>query len=1066
MRKINLKTIHPMIRTFYLVLSLVILSVSSVEAQRKKKNKVEESSPVISFDSKYYNSLKWRNIGPFRGGRSNAASGVIGDPLTYYFGSVGGGVWKTTDAGTSWSNITDGFLKTGTVGAIEVAASDQNVIYVGMGEHAVRGVMTSSGDGIYRSTDAGRTWTHKGLDDTKHISGIAIHPDNPDWLYVAAQGAFWNDSDSRGIYMSKDGGDSWEKMHEVNASTGAADIVMDENNPRILYAAYWDHRRLPWQVRSGGPGSGIYKSVDGGQNWKKIVKGLPEVMGKVSVTVSPANSDRLYANIEAEGEQGGVYRSDNGGASWRQVNKDRVTVARAWYYIEIFADPQDAETVYVLNAPMLKSIDGGKTFTPIPNPHTDQHDLWINPDQPANMILANDGGACITFNGGKTWSSQNNQPTAQFYRVITDNQFPYRVYAGQQDNSTVSIASKTMGGGISRQDWYPVAGGESAFIAFDDADNPRVTYGTSIQGFIDAYDVVNQTSKDIMAHPSINLGTQPKDQPYRWNWNNPIINGYKAKNVLYHGAQLVLESTDGGYNWKEISPDLTRNDPSKHDSMGVPFTNEAAGGEVYNTISYLANSMHEPELLYAGSDDGLVHIRKDEGSEWVNISPLVEGESLVNAIEVSPHDPAKVYVVITRYKFGDHRPFIFRSTDYGQTWENVGANLKDSDFVRVVREDPNLEGLLYAGTERGLFVSFDDGQSWSAFQSNLPVCPITDLIIKDNDLVAATSGRGFWILDDLGGLQQGKGQLDSAQMALIEPKPTHKFVLGGGGGPNNGKNPLVGVTIDYYLPHDVKATDTLELSILNESGDVIRSYTSIKDESFQSWPGGPAPKQVLPLGKGMNRFNWDLRREEIPAIKGVFVFGSPVGAMVGPGTYKAQLNYKGQVQEQMIEVLADPRIDATEADYSYQQELLDQLDSAVRDIHGSIIKVQAARGQLEALAEHIPADEQYAALTDQAKALAKSLREWEAELIQPKQKTFQDVINFENQLSSELLNLMGKVDAPDPHQPTALVNNIEMRIGEWKYLESNLDQLIDVQLVEFNNAYTESGLPIVIYSKE
>jgi len=582
--------------------AVLLLCSGPAFGQRNKKSK---QAPVQVekniFNAKAFQSLQWRNIGPYRGGRTNAVAGVQGDPLTYYFGSVGGGIWKTTDAGTHWFNISDGFLKTGTVGAITVAPSDPNVIYAGMGEHAVRGVMTSSGDGIYKSTDAGASWKHIGLDQSKHIADVVVHPNNPDWVYVAVQGAFWNDSSDRGIYFSSDGGINWEQLLYVDLSSGAADLVIDETNPRILYAAFWDHRRLPWQVRSGGPGSAVYKSLDSGKSWEKIQNGLPDEMGKISVCVSPANPQRLYANVEAEGDKGGVYRSDNGGRSWYQVYNDRVSVARAWYYIEIFADPQDEETVYVLNAPMLKSIDGGRSFTPIANPHSDQHDLWINPMNPQNMILGNDGGACISFNGGASWSTQNNQPTAQFYRVIADNQFPYHLYAGQQDNSTVCIASKTASGGIDFEDWYPVAGGESAFIAFDDTDKPRVTYGTSIQGFIDAYDVHTKTTKDIMAYPAINLGNQPEDQPYRWNWNNPLINHAKNKNVLYHGANVVLESRDGGYSWGVISPDLTRNDSSRHHSMGVPFTNEAAGGEVYNTISYLSNSIHEPAPFYGCS---------------------------------------------------------------------------------------------------------------------------------------------------------------------------------------------------------------------------------------------------------------------------------------------------------------------------------------------------------------------------------------------------------------------------------------------------------------------------------
>ncbi|RMG88640.1 MAG: glycosyl hydrolase, partial [Bacteroidetes bacterium] len=725
----------------YRIFLFFLLGISPLFLFAQKKNKRARNAPSAVFDAEVFKSLQFRNIGPFRGGRSNAVSGVRGDDQTYYFGSVGGGVWKTTDAGISWKNVTDGFLASGSVGAIAVAPSDANVVYVGMGEHAVRGVMTSHGDGMYKSTDAGKTWSHIGLKDARHIAAIRVHPTNPDVVFVAVQGALWGPSADRGVYKTTDGGQTWRKVLFVNETTGAADLSMDATNPRILYAGMWDHQRFPWQVRSGGPGSGIWKSVDGGETWQALKKGLPEAMGKVAVDVSPANPNRVYANIEAE--KGGVYRSDDGGKSWKRVNSDRVTVARAWYYIEIFAHPTDENIVYVLNAPVLRSIDGGKTFESVPNPHSDQHDLWINPDRPDNMILANDGGACITFNAGRSWSTQQNQPTAQFYRVIADRRFPYHLYGGQQDNSTVCIASRTSGGGIGVRDWYPVSGGESAFLAFD-PDHPDLVYGNSIQGFMEVYDHKTGETKGIMAYPQLNLGTLPRDMKYRFNWNNPLVADPHDPTVLYHGAQLVLKSADGGYSWTEISPDLTRNDPEKHNAGGVPYTNEAAGGEVYNTLSYLACSPKEAGVIWAGSDDGLVHLTRDGGKNWANVTPAGLPESLINAIEVSPHDPATAYLAVTRYKWNDLAPMIFVTHDYGKTWSKKVAGIPGDNFVRVVREDPVKKGLLYAGTEHGLYVSFDGGEKWSRFQSNLPVCPITDLAVHDNDLLVATSGRAFW----------------------------------------------------------------------------------------------------------------------------------------------------------------------------------------------------------------------------------------------------------------------------------------------------------------------------------
>jgi photosystem II stability/assembly factor-like uncharacterized protein len=1039
---------------------LSLLFLAPAYSQRKKKQTAEPTSPN-TFAAEKFNALEWRCIGPFRGGRSNAAVGVPGDPLTYYFGSTGGGVWKTTDAGTTWKNISDGFFKTGSVGAIAVAPSDHNVIYVGMGEHAVRGVMTSHGDGMYRSTDAGKTWKHIGLPNSMHIAAIRIHPNDPDHLYVAVQGSVYTASEDRGVYRSKDGGQTWEKVLFVNEHTGAADLSMDANNPRILYAGMWDHQRLPWQIRSGGEGSGIFKSTDGGTTWKPLEKGLPELMGKVSVDVSPADSDRLYANIEAEGKEGGVYRSDDGGQSWTQTNSDRVTVARAWYYIEVFADPQDKETVYVLNAPMLKSIDGGRTFQPISNPHSDQHDLWINPDQPNNMILANDGGACVTFNGGQTWSTQGNQPTAQFYRVIADEQFPYHVYGGQQDNSTVAIASKTISGGISERDWYPVGGGESAFIAFNDPKDPHYVYGTSIQGFIDVWDKTTRTQKDIMAYPAINLGSLPKDQKYRWNWNGPLIHNRVNPQILYHGGNLLLRSEDGGLHWDPISPDLTRNDSTKHGAMGIPFTNEAAGGEVYNTISYIASSPHDAQVIWVGSDDGLVHLTKDEGKTWTNVSPPVEGESLINAIEVSPHDPARAYLAVTRYKFGDQRPMIYMTEDFGASWTTKIDGLPDDVFVRVVREDPKAEGLLYAGTERGVFVSFNNGQQWHAFQSNLPVCPITDLYWQDNDLIAATSGRALWILDDVGALQQSKGNVDTTMFKLFAPKTTVKFTLGGGPD-GKGKNPAPGVTLDYYVPHDFVDTLEVTLQVLDDRGQVIRTYSNQKDEEFKTWPGGPTPPTTIPSKPGLNRTNWDLRRDGFEGVAGVRDMGGYAGAMVGPGIYTLRLEQDSLTWEQTVEVKADPRLDDPAEAYAQQQQMIESIDGAVRAIHGSVNRLRSVRSQLQERLSLMKGQDELKELIELGGNAVKALEKWENELIQPKQETFQDVINFENQLTSELIMLLRKVDGYRPQPTGGMEERLDDLEAEWQVHKTEMDRIIREELEAFSKKYKEANLPILI----
>ncbi|MEL6718100.1 MAG: glycosyl hydrolase, partial [Bacteroidota bacterium] len=957
--------------------------------------------------SQQFHGLKWRNIGPFRGGRANAITGVLGDPMTYYFGSVGGGIWKTEDAGLSWKNISDGYFKTASVGAIAIAESDQNVIYVGMGEHAVRGVMTSHGDGMYKSVDGGKTWEHIGLEHSRHIAEIRIHPSNPDVVYVAVQGALHMASEDRGVYKSMDGGKTWKKILYVNEDTGAADISMDVHNPRILYAGMWEHRRYPWQVKSGGEGSGLYKSMDGGATWKKLKKGLPEMMGKVAIDVSPANPDRVFANIEAEGEKGGVYRSDDGGNTWKQTSKDRVTIARSWYYIEIFADPQNPEVVYVLNAPMLKSIDGGKTFKPISNPHSDQHHLWINPQNTDNIALANDGGACITFNGGKTWSTQQNQPTAQFYRVIADNRFPYHVYAGQQDNSTVVISSRTPSSSIGWKDWYAAAGGESAFLAFD-PDNPRYVYGGSYQGNISVFDHETGLTKDIMAYPVVGLGTAPTEMKYRFNWNAPIVTSPQNRSVIYHAGNKVLKSTDRGQSWAEISPDLTRNDKEKQVVGGAPFTIEGAGGENYGTITYLVASPHEQGVLWVGTDDGLVQLSKDDGANWEEITPKGLGETQINAIEVSPYDAATAYVAVTSYKFGDFTPMIYVTNDYGKTWKNKVNGIAKEDYVRVVREDPKTKGLLYAGTETGIYVSFDSGEHWERMQLNLPVTPILDLTIQDNDLIAATSGRAFWILDDLSALQQSKGVMDE-KLAIYQPKATYKFnVSTPSRAPSTaGQNPASGVIFDYYLPA-VNDSSIVQLEILDSKGTVIRSYSSKKDKGFKSFQGGPPAPQVLPAKKGVNRFNWDLRRETLPAVQGVFTLGDYRGGLVAPGTYTLRLTQDETSVETQAKVLANPKIEASQADYEAQEVLLVKVENTVRNIHDAVNDMRKVKKQLVGLKGVLEESEATKILAERAATAIKAIEEWERNLIQPDQKTFQDVINFPNQLNAELMNLKSR----------------------------------------------------------
>lgn len=1047
----------------YTILCLLVFTsgMYDTHAQRRKKKSVE---PLITVQDSIFHGLKWRNIGPFRGGRSVASSGVVGEPMTYYNGTVGGGVWKTTDDGITWKNVSDRFFKTATVGSIAVSETNPNIVLAGMGEHAARGVMTSMGDGVYKSTDAGKTWKHVGLEETRHISDVIIHPTNPDIIFVAAQGAQYGSSAQRGIYRTLDGGITWENVLFVDHRTGASDLSMDMKNPLILYAAMWEHRRYPWIMESGGKSSGIYKSTDGGTTWNKLKEGLPAAFGKAGISVSRANPERVFAVIEAEGEKGGVYRSDNAGKKWTQVNKDRINIARSWYYMEIFADTQNENIVYVLNAPVTKSIDGGKTFTPLATPHGDNHHLWIHPNDNQKMINSNDGGSNVSNNGGRSWSTQENQNTAQFYRVITDNLMPYNVYGGQQDNSTVAIASRTNGRGIGWKDWNASAGGESAFLAFD-PDNPVIVYGGTYQGNIDKWDAATGESKPIKQYPELGLSIAPKDAKYRYNWNAPIITSPHHRNTIYHAGNVVFKSTDEGQSWTPISPDLTRNEKDKHGAGGGPFTNEAAGGENYNTLTSLTESSLEEGVLWAGSDDGLLHITQDGGNSWTNITPTVIKDGIINSIELSVHDAATAYIVVMRYKSMDLGSYIFKTADYGQTWTKITNGITgEHTFTRVVREDQKQKGLLYAGTETGLFISLNDGANWQPFQLNLPVVPINDITIQDNDLVIATSGRAFWILDDVAAIQNITKTRESLQ--IFQPKDTYLYFGGHTEKPVQGlgQNPKSGVTFDYFVPTKLDSM-ALTFEVLKDN-KVIRTITNQKPKKFSTWPGGPSKPQILPSKKGYNRFTWDFTKEGLPSIDKVFVFGGHGGTPVGPGIYTLRLHTDMESTEATVNILPNPKVKGDIADYNEQQFMLTTIEDAVRDIHTSVNAMRSAKSQLTQYNKLLEDNEDASELLEKGDALTKRIVAWEEQLIQPNQKTFQDVINFPNQLNAQLLHLRGYVAAVEPKITVGAKERLKDLLLQWNTYKQEHDQIINQEMNDFNMLFKTLELPALILPKE
>ncbi|OOG76168.1 glycosyl hydrolase [Algoriphagus sp. A40] len=1015
--------------------------------------------------------LKYRNIGPFRGGRSVAASGVVNDPLTYYFGTTGGGVWKTSDAGQHWENISDGFFTTGSVGAVAVAESNANIVYVGMGEHAPRGVMTSYGDGVYKSTDAGKTWKKLGLEKTQHISRIQIHPTNPDIVYVAAQGALHAPNEDRGVYKSIDGGLTWEKVLFVDNMTGAVELSMDMNFPEILYAAMWEHQRFPWQVKSGGPGSGLYKSTDSGKTWKKIHKGLPEEKGKMAISVSRANSNKVYALIESDTEKdlGGLFVSNDAGESWSLINKENKLTQRAWYYIEVFADPINEHKVYVQSAPMHVSIDGGKSFEDINGPHGDYHDLWINPKNANNMILADDGGGSISFNGGKSWSVQSNMPTAQFYRINTDNQFPYRIYGGQQDNTSVVISSMALGrGGIGQEHWNYSAGGESAFLAFD-PDDPRYVLGGSYQGTIEVLDMETQGSTNIMAAPIQYLGMDAKDMKYRFNWNAPIIWSQHEPNTFYHGAQVLLKTQDWGKTWTEVSPDLTRNEKEKQGKGGVPYTNEAVGAENYGTLAYVIESPHEAGVIWTGSDDGLVQLTRDNGKTWTNVTPKGLAECLVNAIEVSPHDPATAYIATTRYKFNDYTPGLYKTTDYGKTWTNISKGIPTGAFTRVVREDTKVKNLLFAGTETGMYISKDGGTNWNPFQLNLPLTPITDLKVAHNDLIVATAGRSYWILDDLNLVRELQAKAE--KIAVYTPEET---ILGNWYSAMNGNlddfkgtdsflghNPASGMVIYYHLPETVTDSTALTLEILDSNGKLVRKISSKKNQDFKSYDGGPSSDPVISVKKGLNRFVWDLRYPTVPGIPTAYIESSYRGHKAIPGTYTLKISSGPETVEVKSIIKDVPGYNLTPADYQAYHEWMSKLESEVTTMHTMVNTAKTYQDQLTDLLKKLDDKTEYKDLKTEGEKLIKELKAWDELMIQRKSTAYDDVENFPNKFTANFMFMMNHGESSIPKINEGTKARYTELLEQWKPLETEGKRLIETAVPAFNKLATEKGVGVL-----
>ncbi|MEX1265275.1 MAG: hypothetical protein WEA08_00030 [Woeseia sp.] len=996
------------------------------------------SAPAIAVEEALLDGLEYRLIGPWRGGRVTAVTGVPGNPQLYYMGATGGGVWKTTNAGETWENISDGQIPVGTIGAVAVAESDPNVIYVGTGEAPIRGVTTAQGEGLWKSTDAGKTFTFMGLPEAGQIAKIEIHPTNPDIAYVAAQGQIWAPNEERGVYRTTDGGETWQHVLKVNPDTGATDLAMDPTNPRILYAGMWHHGRKPWFIKSGGEGGGIYKSTDAGDTWEKLDGGLPGLIGKVGIDVSASQPSRVYAIIEAEPEKGGLWRSDDYGETWELINGHRVLHSRAWYYIHLVADPSDPDTVWVMNVPLMKSIDGGATWEKIETPHSDHHDQWINPDNSLNIISGNDGGATVTFDGGKTWSSIYNQPTAQFYRLVTDNQTPYRLYAGQQDNSTVAIAAWTWDGGIGEEDYYPVGGGESAHIAFD-PDDPSLVYATTINGTLTEYNHENRKTRSIIPYPELVYGKDSKDLKYRANWNPPVITSPHDHSTIYYGTQMLLKSDDRGMTWEEVSPDLTRNNPEHMGRNGGPLTAENVGAEFYHTIYYVVESETEEGTIWVGADDGLMHLTRDGGENWTNISPRHRGEAMINAIELSPHAEGTAYAAVTGYKLNDFAPYIYKTTNYGRSWRRIENNIPDGAFVRVVREDPLNPGLLYAGTEKGMFISYNDGDDWQSFDLNLPAVPITDLRAREDSLAVATQGRAFWVLDDIFVLRQAQDDLADKAVHVYEPTTTNMGRPGPRAGKFEGANPSSNVPLYYYLGDEPGEDAELTIEILDASGQVVRTYSSEESGQDRCEIGNMDPRRPFelkypPMKEGLNKWGWNMNSEDIGCIDDILLQAGYDGPSVGPGEYTARISIGGASDEATFTVAKDPRSFATDAQIDEWATTLNELKGTMNDILQTLDTARKARSQIEALMAAHDSEQ----LHEWGSAAVADITAWEGLINQRKHETYEDEDAWETMLDGQLRYLLDVIDSSGAPVTDGAKTRLRDLKAEWAERQSEL----------------------------
>lgn len=1048
-------------RKSILLLQAVLLLSVGLFAQ--KTNKVKSASPVTvkqdNSDSVLYSRQRYRLVGPFRGGRSGAVAGSYKNRNTFYFGGTGGGVWKTQDGGSNWKNITDKYFG-GTIGAVAVAPSDETVVYVGEGENTMRGNVAEGLGGIWRSDDGGKNWRNLGLKDGRHIIRIVVHPKDPNTVWVAVMGHLFGPNEERGVYKTTDGGKTWKKTLFVNNQTGCSDLVMEPGNPSVWYAGMWRVIRTPHSMESGGEGSGLYKSVDGGETWTSLSskKGLPKgTWGIVGVAVAPSNTDRIYTIIE--NANGGLFMSADGGESWTLTSNDNNIRQRAWYYSKVFVDPKNENLVYCPNVEFMRSRDGGRTFQAMNTPHGDHHDLWIDPEDGNRMIVADDGGAQVSFDGANNWSTMNNQPTGQFYRVSTDNAFPYRILGAQQDNSTVRIKSRTSGAGITERDWDITAGSESGYVQADPL-NPDIVYGGNYGGYLSRLDHRTGENRAINVWPDNPMGAGADVLKYRFQWNFPFFFSPHNPKRLYAGGNHLFVTENEGQSWETISPDLTTNDKSRQLSSGGPITKDNTSVEYYCTIFTAAESALEKDLLWTGSDDGLIHVSKDGGKNWENVTPAEAGKWMMwNCIETDPFKKGTAYFVGTKYKLDDFAPYIFKTEDYGKTWKRITNGIDNMHFTRALRADKKRPGLLYAGTEYGMYISYDDGANWKKFQLNLPVVPITDLTIKENDLIVATQGRSFWVLDDLSVIQQKDAELLNKNLHVFAVNDAYRTEGGGGRRmrgqagtqPNMGENPASGVVFNYYLK-GADDSSKVSITVFDKQGKPIKTFSK----------NAKAVTDKIDFNSGMNQFVWDMNYPPAETVEGLILWNGRIStAKAAPGKYSARFRYGKDSVDVPFVIKADPNYKMTEADYDAQVDFLLQVRDKFSEVQVAIKNIRSLRSQINEFTAKLEPGESSKEIKKMADSINKQMTAVEEALYQTKSKSGQDVLNFPIRLNDKLAGLYG-VASSGQNPPSKQAREVFADLGAQSDVQlTKLKKIMDTDLKAFNKMINDKQLPVI-----